>query len=323
MAIEAMVAVFKQSRAHGVARLVLLALANQASDRGEVVAYARSQTYIAALANCTDKGAKKAIEWLVEAGELSVLNAGSGRTQSTYEIHLPTLCEARRCKHESSGGVFCSPPLGGAPFPPGGNTGNPQGVRSVPPHHSVVSVDSPSSPPEQSVGDGTTGPDDAPRKASPPPTPAPERGYTQPVPGGALVRKKPGKATTGQRALDAGKPVDAGRQFGLRNPDSIARCLAPHGITIRNQADRRNLDKLADKRPTIDQLDGVCNLLAVEGHVDLGRLVVKWDSLKDEHASRPTGWYSPRQENIDRTEAHIAAGGGQYDQPGHHDYLNR
>lgn len=108
-------------------------------------------------------------------------------------------------------------------------------------------------------------------------------------------------------------PVDPNRARRIHNAGAIERCLKPHGVTITSQADRRNLDKLADKRPTIGQIDGACNmLLAMEGHIDLGRLVAKWDHLREETAKRPAGWTNWSQAQRDKFDEHVTGGGDPY-----------
>lgn len=83
--------VFRESKSTGAARLVLIALADVAADSGEVTAYARSYSVLAAKANCGEGTVRKAIRQLEELGEVEVLVRGDGRTKSDYRIHLPTL----------------------------------------------------------------------------------------------------------------------------------------------------------------------------------------------------------------------------------------
>lgn len=97
-----MAAVFKGSRSRGSARLVLLALADVAADTGEVTAYKRSQSIIAAKANIDPKTVPKAVDALLELAELVVIDTdgneqttraggGHGRRSTNYRVRLEVL----------------------------------------------------------------------------------------------------------------------------------------------------------------------------------------------------------------------------------------
>lgn len=100
MSVRVIDAVFRLSRSRGSARLVLLALADVASDAGEVTAYKRSQTILAAKANIDPKTVPRAVDTLIELGELVLLDedgnehtsredaAGGGRRRTDYRIKL-------------------------------------------------------------------------------------------------------------------------------------------------------------------------------------------------------------------------------------------
>ncbi len=88
MSVVQMTAVFRRSRSKGVSRLVLLALADVANDDGEVVAYGRSHTILAAKANCDPGSVGRAIDRLVELGEVEILNVGDGRRSTDYRLRL-------------------------------------------------------------------------------------------------------------------------------------------------------------------------------------------------------------------------------------------
>lgn len=83
-----MTAVFRHSKSKLCARLVLLALADIAADDGQVTAYARSHSFLAKKCNCDQGSVSRAIEKLVELGELEVLEVGDGRSSSCYRLHV-------------------------------------------------------------------------------------------------------------------------------------------------------------------------------------------------------------------------------------------
>jgi hypothetical protein len=91
VSVYATTAVWRHSRAKGVARLVLLALADEASSDGEVAHYRRSYAHLAAKANVDKRSVTRAIRDLVDLGELVVTEQGRGQTEASYVIQLPTL----------------------------------------------------------------------------------------------------------------------------------------------------------------------------------------------------------------------------------------
>ena len=91
MSVEALRAAFRHSASTGAARLVLLAMADEASSEGYLTAYRRSQSWFARKANVDARTVRRAIETLVELGEAEVLTVGDGRTLSDYRLILPGL----------------------------------------------------------------------------------------------------------------------------------------------------------------------------------------------------------------------------------------
>lgn len=90
MSVKVSTAVFELSVSEGAARLVMLALADVAGDDGEVSAYNRSHTALAAKANVSVPTVARVIKSLVAMGELEVISTGSGRERSNYRITLDT-----------------------------------------------------------------------------------------------------------------------------------------------------------------------------------------------------------------------------------------
>lgn len=88
MSVTQMTLAFQHSKSRGVPRLVLLALADEASDEGEVTAYRRSQTWLARKAGTDARGVRRSIENLAELGELTVIAVGDGRKSSDYQLHI-------------------------------------------------------------------------------------------------------------------------------------------------------------------------------------------------------------------------------------------
>lgn len=88
MSVEAMSWVFKHSQTKGAARLVMLALANEASRDGAVSAYARSYSHLARQANVSRTTVWRAIEEAEELGELVITKSGGGRERNNYQIVL-------------------------------------------------------------------------------------------------------------------------------------------------------------------------------------------------------------------------------------------
>lgn len=91
MSVRVLSEVFRTSKSTGAARLVLLALADVSSDGGEISAYARSHSTLAAKANCDERTVTKSIRALQDLGELEVTTTGDGRARSDYQIHLPAI----------------------------------------------------------------------------------------------------------------------------------------------------------------------------------------------------------------------------------------
>ena len=89
MSVEQMARVFKHSRSKGAARLVLLALADEAHESGAVTAYKRSQAHLARKANTDKRTVGRALEQLQAIGELTVLRHGDGRESSDYMLTIP------------------------------------------------------------------------------------------------------------------------------------------------------------------------------------------------------------------------------------------
>jgi hypothetical protein len=114
-------AVFRHSESKGCARLVMLAMADEANDEGWLTAYRRSQGWLAKKANVDRATVRRAIDTLVELGEVEVLATGDGRESSDYRLHLTGI-----------EGVQDAPPAG-AGCPPRGRNVQPQGVQDAPP----------------------------------------------------------------------------------------------------------------------------------------------------------------------------------------------
>lgn len=107
-------AVYDHSQSAGSARLVLLAMADEASDYGELTAYRRSYSHLARKANVTKNTVRVAIRQLQDLGEVEVLREGDGRASSDYRIVLPGLGdEGAQSKHP--GGADEAPRVIGSP----------------------------------------------------------------------------------------------------------------------------------------------------------------------------------------------------------------
>lgn len=109
----------------------------------------------------------------------------------------------------------------------------------------------------------------------------------------------------------------------IRRADGLERCLKRgYGFEPSSQADRRNIAKLLDLKPTVAQLDGAIEAMGwTKGAtIDLGRLVSKWATLSQFAAKRPEAWQTPRTREKDAMEAHVEAGGSKYDRDGKIDY---
>ena len=133
MAVNVLTAVFKYSRSRGSARLVLLALADVASDTGEVTAYARSQSILAAMANIAPKTVPKAIDAILELGEVVLLDedgnehdtrqaSGRGRRRTDYRIKLPGIGADPAVRGDRQGHPQTPPDAGSAPADGEGQT---------------------------------------------------------------------------------------------------------------------------------------------------------------------------------------------------------
>lgn len=118
-----MTAVFKHSQSKGSARLVLLALADEASDEGMVTAYRRSQSHLARKGNMDGGTVSRSTKALVDLGELEVLRQGDGRASTDYRIILPGV---------SDEGVQIAYPAPASRLPRGGISPT-QGVQDAPP----------------------------------------------------------------------------------------------------------------------------------------------------------------------------------------------
>lgn len=129
--------VFQHSAAKGSARLVLLAMADEANDQGLLTAYRRSQSWIAAKANVDRASVRRAIQTLEDLGELVVLVRGDGRESSDYQIVLPDLASIE--------GVQVAPPAVAARTRRE-RTVQPQGVQDAPPIIPVSPCGTPSTP---------------------------------------------------------------------------------------------------------------------------------------------------------------------------------
>lgn len=103
MSVELMGRVFEHSQATGAARLVLLAMADEASSQGELSAYRRSQSWIAKKCRSSERSVRRCIDDLVALGELQVLTLGDGRKSSDYLITLPRADEASSPKEVKNG----------------------------------------------------------------------------------------------------------------------------------------------------------------------------------------------------------------------------
>ncbi len=99
-----MTAVFKFSASKGAARLVLLALADEANDDGLVTAYRRSHNHLASKANIDPSSVARVTKALTELGELEVLRVGDGRASTDYRVVLPGLIEGPQDKYPQPAG---------------------------------------------------------------------------------------------------------------------------------------------------------------------------------------------------------------------------
>lgn len=96
MSTEATAAVYKHSQSKGSARLVLLAMADEANGQGLLTAYKRSHGALSSKANIDTSSVARAVKTLVGIGEIEVLQRGTGRASTDYQILLPGLADEGR-----------------------------------------------------------------------------------------------------------------------------------------------------------------------------------------------------------------------------------
>lgn len=105
MSVGPISAVFKHSASKGSARLVLLAMADEAHDSGLLAAYPRSYNHLSRKANVDVGTVARAVKTLVELGELEVIQRGDGRASTDYRLILPGLGdEGRQDAHPGPSG---------------------------------------------------------------------------------------------------------------------------------------------------------------------------------------------------------------------------
>lgn len=143
MSTAAITAVFRHSASKGSARLVLLAMADEAHSNGELTAYRRSQSWLAGKANVDGGTVRRAIAQLVELGEVELLNRGDGRASSDYRLLLPGL---------DIEGVQDAPPAHADGTPSTGEV-RAQGVQDAPPIIPLFPVQNPVLPTDTCVAD--------------------------------------------------------------------------------------------------------------------------------------------------------------------------
>jgi hypothetical protein len=127
-------AVWLHSRSKGSARLVLLAMADEANDQGLLTAYRRSQSWLGRKANVDGGTVRRAITQLAEMGELHVLQRGDGRESSDYVLLLPGMrpLPDELAHLRPAEGVQDAPPAP-AGSPPRAREVPPQGAQDAPP----------------------------------------------------------------------------------------------------------------------------------------------------------------------------------------------
>ncbi len=91
MSTEATTAIYRYSKSKGSARLVLLAMGDEANGEGLLTAYKRSHGALSHKANIDRSSVARAVKTLVDLGELRVLQQGNGRASTDYQILLPGL----------------------------------------------------------------------------------------------------------------------------------------------------------------------------------------------------------------------------------------
>jgi hypothetical protein len=110
-------AVWDHSASKGSARLILLAMADEANDEGLLTAYRRSYSHLASKANTDPSTVRRAVQQLVALGEVAVLKEGTGREQADYKLTLPGIGESRQDAHPGSAvatASVCKAPTQGA-----------------------------------------------------------------------------------------------------------------------------------------------------------------------------------------------------------------
>ncbi len=140
MSVQVIAAVFSGSRSRGASRLVLLALADVASDDGEVTAYKRSQKILMQKAAVSKASVGRAIDDLVALGEIEILRPGDGRRSTDYRIAVDRLRQGEGYQDEDPQ----DGPPGAASRDPRGSTVGTQGPQDDPPISTSLSVPGPS-----------------------------------------------------------------------------------------------------------------------------------------------------------------------------------
>lgn len=146
MSNRSLTAAFQHSRAKGSARLVILAMADEANDEGLLTAYRRSQSWIAHKANLDKSTVRRAIDTLEELGEVKVLAQGDGRTSSDYQLTLPGLASPAGDDEGAQPARPYPAPPGRAKRTPRGGESPPQGQQDAAPIIPVSPGASPSEP---------------------------------------------------------------------------------------------------------------------------------------------------------------------------------
>lgn len=136
MSVEATRAVWRYSQTKGGARLVMLALADEANHEGYVTAYRRSQSHLAQMTLLDQGTVRRGLKAAQDAGELEILERGDGRRSTDYRLVLPGL-----------EGVQNAPP-GDASRAPSPRKSRGQGGAERAPHHPVIDPPSPTGDPD-------------------------------------------------------------------------------------------------------------------------------------------------------------------------------
>lgn len=103
MSVEATRAVWKYSRTKGGARLVMLALADEANHQGYVTAYRRSQSHLADMTLLDEGTVRRGLKAAEQLGELEILARGDGRRPSDYRLILPDLAAPEGVQNAAPG----------------------------------------------------------------------------------------------------------------------------------------------------------------------------------------------------------------------------